>query len=648
MNILLRGLLLLLSFGIAGPAGAAPVCGQADLSKLAALVYVTPDGADGPACGSASAPCASLQQGLQNCAPSGCGVLLRWGLYPVAATVSLRNGVNVYGGCSFDGSGPTSYRTVLQGSQAPGTPVLSAAGITAPTLIYGLVVVGRDENGVGAAVAGIPSIAMAVSDSNQLTLSYLTLSAGHGGNGGIPADAPPGQAGGQGGASYCDSCRGAPGPACPSAPPPPGVGNGGTGAGRSNISSSGCFLDCKCSLNGSAIPNGDNGQGSGSAAGGGGAGRGSSGCNCDDRPNTFGTIDPGTGGTGGGGGTGDCSTVGGSPGPGLFGQPGGGATWTAGAGGTGPVGGAGAGGGGGGAGGYATDYGNPDVPGYAAGGGGGGGCGGTGGQGGQQGGASIALLIANSAVAGLADANSFVAGPGGTGSTGGRGGVGGPGGGGGPGYHGPQSGYKVLGRCYTDNAPGWGGDGGPGGQGGASSGGSGGNGGPSVAIGYRGSPPALGSALDARPGPPGGGGGGGAGGVNPNCTAATGASGVSGGAAAAVNLDQPPTSILAPGQSLTEGQFLLSPSGATQLILQTDTNFCMYQNQQYRWCSLQWLNATGQQVIMQTDGNLCILNNGQPAFCSGTYGHPGAYLMVEDDAHAAVYQGSVRLWGIPQ
>ena len=110
-----------------------------------------------------------------------------------------------------------------------------------------------------------------------------------------------------------------------------------------------------------------------------------------------------------------------------------------------------------------------------------GGCGGKPGTGGASGGASVALLIWNSAV--TLDACTLLSS---------RGGAGGKGGNGGPGGVGQDG--AAGGAGYSDDAGvsiGHGGKGGKGGDGGPGGAGAGGNGGPSYAVVYKGTVPAM-------------------------------------------------------------------------------------------------------------------------------------------------------------
>ena len=101
--------------GLGAPEPVAASCAGADLSGLQTAIYVSPQGNDSATCGaSPSTACQTLQQGINNCSATGCGVLVRHGLYPTSATIQLRDAVSVYGSCVFDGETDRKYRTVVQ------------------------------------------------------------------------------------------------------------------------------------------------------------------------------------------------------------------------------------------------------------------------------------------------------------------------------------------------------------------------------------------------------------------------------------------------------------------------------------------------------------------------------------------------------
>ncbi len=517
-----------------------PVCGTADVSGLNSAIYVAPDGSDSTSCGrTAASPCASIHQGIDNCTRRGCGVLVRHGLYKTTATITLKDGVSVYGSCHFNGapvanSAAARYRTVIEAAPAPGSPALNGDGINQPTIVSGLVIVGKDETATG--VAGIASIVMAASSSRGITLTDSALVAGRGGPG-VNGRSFPGGPGGPGLEPKPDDNSngggGAGGPACAAAPTG-GTGNGGAGGGFNVPTISDCNYTCNCTSN--PVSLGKAGRDSGAVKGGPGGSFGGAGCGCarvDDAPR---------GANGTPGDPGSCSNQGGQPGS-LFGSFQG-AKWIASVSGTGAPGAVGSGGGGGGGGGPAVNTesnisSNLRYPGQAGGGGGGGGCGGPGGTGGGQGGASIALVLVDSTIAGVPAANSLVPGPGGTGGVGGVGGVGGAGGNGGPGEPTPTGPYfywYISPNVCSFHGNGAGGPGGTGGRGGPGGGGAGGNGGPSLGIVLVAGSPNPGSASGIYSGFPGPGGAKGVGGFGEYrltpCNGADGANGLAGGNAA--------------------------------------------------------------------------------------------------------------------
>ncbi len=237
---------------------------------------------------------------------------------------------------------------------------------------------------------------------------------------------------------------------------------------------------------------------------------------------------------------------------------------------------------------------------------------GPGGVGGQQGGASIGLLLVNSTAATVPDQfNRIIAGAGGAG---------------GAGQAGPSFGLG----------------------GGANSGGAGGNGGPSIGIAMIHSPSLPSTGFYSYANAPGAPGTGGAAGVDAGqCQGDPGSPGVPGGSAAVYQYPIPTT--LAPGESLAGGQSLYSPGIQFQLILQGDSNLCLRSAGNTLWCS----QTPGQgiyQAIMQSDGNFCMYET-QGQFlpiCSGTAGHPGARLTVQDSGHAQVVDANgAVLWSVP-
>jgi hypothetical protein len=538
MPSMLSALILLIMLGSCGGgedgdrsgaflAGAAAACPGADLSRMQMLVHVSADGSDSDNCGATPASaCKSISQGIRNCSRAGCAVVVRHGLYATNDSVRLADGVSVHGSCRFGDEPDWHYRSVIAANPPAGEPAILGSGITTPTAVTGLVVIGKQETAAGAA-----SIAMTVEASKGLALANMTLAGGRGGDGaaGVTVN---GAAGAPAGASTLNGGPG--GPGC--AADPARRGAGGTGSGRNLATTGSCVIDCECLPQPAAGVFGENGQDNGSAIGGAGGASGDNGCGCTVRRN--GDF-PRSGANGQRGGNGSCGAQGGGKSSLAMGQPAfRGRFWQAAPGTAGVAGAGGAGGGGGGPGGNAVrdPVFNPLlVMGFGGGGGGGGGCGGAGGQGGQQGGASIALALINSSVAGVPEQLALLPGAGGNGGAGAAGGIGGEGGAGAAGGEGSR-----LGVCVGGNvaAPGLGGAGGNGGRGGAGAGGAGGNGGPAIGIALVGNSPDPGDAH-VYAGNPGAGGKRGAGGRNAPadfdpapCQGAEGDDGIAGGSAA--------------------------------------------------------------------------------------------------------------------
>lgn len=520
--------------GARPPVGAeTPPC-DADTSALVSRIYVDSRSNLTQGCGASMvAACQTIQQGIAACGDTGCGVLVRHGLYPTSATIELRQGVNVYGSCRFNGEADRGYRTMIQAGPSPGSPALRANGIDTPTEVHGLAVFGKSET-----AAGSPSIALLVSDSKGLVLTDSSLVGGRGGDGGAASESAMGSHGGDGSPAPARYTGGVGGLACPSQPPAGGVGMGGHGADSNLLYTKhrATFNAlCRNDNHGGIGPNGQDGAHSGSASGGPGGPPGTPGCICSDAPVDTAGIAPqaGNGDPGHCGATapsladpwGTLSRSGWSPNRGSPGLPGD----------------VGAGGGGGGGGGYSAGETNEtDLSGYAGGGGGGGGCGGPGGAGGLQGGASIVMVLAGASAIDIDQRNRFIGGVGGVGGQGALGGQGGPGGLGEAG----RAGFDQFQPYCSEKtaAPGTGGRGGDGGPGGSGSGGSGGHGGPSIGIARVAGAAVPAAVPDLYPGMPGDPGHGGTVAKLNTCQSGTGtgSDGHSGGVATIVDFDALP------------------------------------------------------------------------------------------------------------
>ncbi|MGR9036830.1 MAG: pentapeptide repeat-containing protein [Gammaproteobacteria bacterium] len=435
-------------------------CGAADLSSVTSRIFVSPNGTDSDSCGASVAnACKTIAKGIARCSGSGCGVLVEWAQYNLTASLQLRNGVNVYGGCIFSGQPQPGLASVIN-APGGGQAAVQASQISSPTIFQGFKLIGMTAAGTN----GAASNTFLVSNSSSLAVLNTEIVAGNGaagnkGDGGLPG-APGGDASGRiggavpnnpsGGLNYCSDSTG---------------GNG--GAAR-HVSVKTNFWG-----NGTCTPSCEGGNSCYGASGSpGSTGSWVTGGNHGyDRCVNCLVTSAGKGDTGNAGINAACGAggVASSDQAGRFS----GSVWSPGSGGSGQPGGDASGGGGGGSGGYhgVNCFGAIENTGGQGGGAGAGGCGGQGGKGGQQGGGSFAMAVINSAI--RFDKTRVIGGMGGTGGMGGGSGHGGTSGKGASG----SSGACTVGTCAGTGA-----DGKNGGIGGSGGGGAGGNGGPAVGI----------------------------------------------------------------------------------------------------------------------------------------------------------------------
>ncbi len=104
------------------------------------------------------------------------------------------------------------------------------------------------------------------------------------------------------------------------------------------------------------------------------------------------------------------------------------------------------------------------------------------------------------------------------------------------------------------------------------------------------------------------------------------------------------TNFLHPGDKLLQGQQIQSTNGLYTVVLQTDGNVVLY-NQEH---SPLW--ATGamgaDSFVMQTDGNLVAYQGKNPLWASDTAGQSNAFAIIQDDGNFVVYrrEGLQPLW----
>jgi hypothetical protein len=96
------------------------------------------------------------------------------------------------------------------------------------------------------------------------------------------------------------------------------------------------------------------------------------------------------------------------------------------------------------------------------------------------------------------------------------------------------------------------------------------------------------------------------------------------------------------GEELSTGQYLTSPNGQYQLVMQSDGNLVEYGPSGPVWST----GTSGSNfVAMQTDGNLVVYRTtGGAIWSSNTVDGSPAILALQDDSNLVVYQGSTPLW----
>jgi hypothetical protein len=96
---------------------------------------------------------------------------------------------------------------------------------------------------------------------------------------------------------------------------------------------------------------------------------------------------------------------------------------------------------------------------------------------------------------------------------------------------------------------------------------------------------------------------------------------------------------------LLKEDFLLSPSGQYQAILQEDGNLVvcdLHNSNKVLWQS----NTAGKPIdnaIMQPDGNFVVYGSPAPEWSSNTFTHP-AVVVMGDDGYLAVYPLAALKW----
>lgn len=96
------------------------------------------------------------------------------------------------------------------------------------------------------------------------------------------------------------------------------------------------------------------------------------------------------------------------------------------------------------------------------------------------------------------------------------------------------------------------------------------------------------------------------------------------------------------GSEFSEGQYLASPNGKYNLVMQSDGNLVLYQAGTALWASN--TGGPGRRVVMQDDGNLVIYSGSTAVWSTSTGGFGASELILQDDANVVIYREGVATW----
>lgn len=94
---------------------------------------------------------------------------------------------------------------------------------------------------------------------------------------------------------------------------------------------------------------------------------------------------------------------------------------------------------------------------------------------------------------------------------------------------------------------------------------------------------------------------------------------------------------------LAAGQTATSLNGWYRLVVQADGNLVLYRGAGALWASNTY--AAGSRLVKQGDGNYVLIDRqNRPVWASGTSGHPGATMFVQDDGNVVVADSAALWW----
>ena len=106
-------------------------------------------------------------------------------------------------------------------------------------------------------------------------------------------------------------------------------------------------------------------------------------------------------------------------------------------------------------------------------------------------------------------------------------------------------------------------------------------------------------------------------------------------------------SMLYQGETLKQGERLISSNNSFKAVYQTDGNFVIYNSSNRPiWASNTAYNEIrrrSNRLIMQSDGNLVIYNNSTPIWASNTSRRGGLYIIMQNNGKLVMYAANNRV-----
>jgi len=97
------------------------------------------------------------------------------------------------------------------------------------------------------------------------------------------------------------------------------------------------------------------------------------------------------------------------------------------------------------------------------------------------------------------------------------------------------------------------------------------------------------------------------------------------------------------GETLKQGERLISSNNSFKAVYQTDGNFVIYNSSNRPIWASNTSRRRSNRLIMQSDGNLVIYNNRTPIWASNTYRRGGLYIIMQNNGKLIMYAANNRV-----